>query len=205
MTVRAVARLRRLIPARAGNTTCTLTVSCETPAHPRSRGEHSASGFVISPPSGSSPLARGTHSGSFTGGSPRRLIPARAGNTCPESAQQTDAAAHPRSRGEHFFAGATHAAGDGSSPLARGTPRPANRHRRSHRLIPARAGNTAKGAQRSAADAAHPRSRGEHSACLRNSTSASGSSPLARGTQNAEDQTPQATRLIPARAGNTEA
>ena len=51
----------RLIPARAGNTHRKTSPSAPSPAHPRSRGEHSIITFLPMLPTGSSPLARGTH------------------------------------------------------------------------------------------------------------------------------------------------
>ena len=93
---------RRLIPARAGNIlrwNFRLRVST---AHPRSRGEHWLRCRRRARLSGSSPLARGTCR--WGGGMrPRtRLIPARAGNICAADWSISAAAAHPRSRGEHF-------------------------------------------------------------------------------------------------------
>ena len=52
---------------------------------------------------------------------------------------------------------------------------------------------------------AHPRSRGEHSHILEPQAFNSGSSPLARGTQVGGLTRQLEHRLIPARAGNTEA
>ena len=75
------APLPRLIPARAGNTSCVLESVCLQAAHPRSRGEHKPPRHVARPEGGSSPLARGTLLNIQTGSDPRRLIPARAGNT----------------------------------------------------------------------------------------------------------------------------
>ena len=51
---------RRLIPARAGNMTAPRTVWGSSPAHPRSRGEHSGIRHLSRSTCGSSPLARGT-------------------------------------------------------------------------------------------------------------------------------------------------
>ena len=93
--------VRRLIPARAGNMTWFSRRPKVCPAHPRSRGEHSAAGASLLMRSGSSPLARGT----FRIQRPRRLrhrlIPARAGNIMNEVQRKATYAAHPRSRGEH--------------------------------------------------------------------------------------------------------
>ena len=111
--------------------------------------------------------------------------------------------AHPRSRGEHGFEAIQFAERDGSSPLARGTHQfhaPVDGYQR---LIPARAGNTQVRHSVAPLDAAHPRSRGEHSECRCAMISVSGSSPLARGTQSSLGELRNAARLIPARAGNT--
>ena len=70
-----------LIPARAGNTPFTSARVSPKRAHPRSRGEHSASSPIASRQAGSSPLARGTHQRPTDDVVPVRLIPARAGNT----------------------------------------------------------------------------------------------------------------------------
>ena len=91
----------------------------------------------------------------------------------------------------------------GSSPLARGTPRPDDGPAPAAWLIPARAGNTYRAAGRSRRNSAHPRSRGEHEGDGIKVDFAVGSSPLARGTQVAKTLRTAASRLIPARAGNT--
>ena len=92
---------RRLIPARAGNINSLIGLGADLAAHPRSRGEHSASTAILSPALsahprsrgehvpvtfaperafGSSPLARGTCEDIHHRGKRLRLIPARAGN-----------------------------------------------------------------------------------------------------------------------------
>ena len=91
----------------------------------------------------------------------------------------------------------------GSSPLARGTHILETASRGDTRLIPARAGNTAPGPAGPAVRSAHPRSRGEHGTGSDFTVTASGSSPLARGTPRQAPTAPAPQRLIPARAGNT--
>ena len=132
----------RLIPARAGNTRGYRTVSMFLSAHPRSRGEHTGYGVTSDGVPGSSPLARGTQGAGSGGHPPRRLIPARAGNTYRVSGSVRWASAHPRSRGEHFSSSRHFMPGTGSSPLARGTQNTTPTHPKKIRLIPARAGNT---------------------------------------------------------------
>ena len=93
----------------------------------------------------------------------------------------------------------------GSSPLARGTPSRRSGRHSSTRLIPARAGNTTGQCERRCGSSAHPRSRGEHKTAFSPPESFAGSSPLARGTPVAGDHGECTPRLIPARAGNTNA
>ena len=71
----------RFIPARAGNTSGEWLVKDEAQVHPRSRGEHPPTSGAACSSCGSSPLARGTPGRGPGATSPRRFIPARAGNT----------------------------------------------------------------------------------------------------------------------------
>ena len=174
------------------------------PAHPRSRGEHAIILPISSNTAGSSPLARGTHTGARAGSTPLRLIPARAGNTMTDITLKLTEAAHPRSRGEHKSAPRPIRELVGSSPLARGTLSWRVCPVDGLRLIPARAGNTPIGAQSFDLKTAHPRSRGEHQPRPCMITAAGGSSPLARGTRAPCPRSDCRRRLIPARAGNTE-
>ena len=154
--------VRRLIPARAGNMTWFSRRPKVCPAHPRSRGEHSAAGASLLMRSGSSPLARGT----FRIQRPRRLrhrlIPARAGNIALAPAAGSAGTAHPRSRGEHETGNYFPSSPLGSSPLARGTSENRTDNIRNRRLIPARAGNMHASGHDTPPRSAHPRSRGEH-------------------------------------------
>ena len=70
----------RLIPARAGNIPARRGGHAPSPAHPRSRGEHSTGPANRFSQLGSSPLARGTYPHGGARGVQLRLIPARAGN-----------------------------------------------------------------------------------------------------------------------------
>ena len=132
-----------------------------------------------------------------------RLIPARAGNTLRAYVHASLRTAHPRSRGEHCTRLFVTFSGDGSSPLARGTPTPITSKNEPSRLIPARAGNTSSSLRRSVSSPAHPRSRGEHCFFFFARQRPNGSSPLARGTPYFDNAQLKAIRLIPARAGNT--
>ena len=70
--------------------------------------------------------------------------------------------AHPRSRGEHWALFQILTDGEGSSPLARGTPNRTIDDIDTIGLIPARAGNTRASPCHRSYRRAHPRSRGEH-------------------------------------------
>ena len=155
-------RGERLIPARAGNTAVQLENGLRLQAHPRSRGEHFTAGKAVFIAVGSSPLARGTRCRTRLGCAHARLIPARAGNTPSDSPRVPAYTAHPRSRGEHSVDILSRYAHFGSSPLARGTLTARRNTSPPKRLIPARAGNTARGTGSIWGLAAHPRSRGEH-------------------------------------------
>ena len=91
----------------------------------------------------------------------------------------------------------------GSSPLARGLPRPHPLRRVGARIIPARAGFTRSRRRPHAPSTDHPRSRGVYGRFRAGREGFPGSSPLARGlppTSGAPSPTP---RIIPARAGFT--
>ena len=111
--------------------------------------------------------------------------------------------AHPRSRGEHGRTIPHRVQGEGSSPLARGTPVPATDGLTEGGLIPARAGNTLHNLYLVMVPWAHPRSRGEHVPAVRFKLTGPGSSPLARGTLVLFLPLGFPIGLIPARAGNT--
>ena len=138
---------RRLIPARAGNTSAGDGEPVPVTAHPRSRGEHVAGAFGDGPWVGSSPLARGTPRSGLSPPGLSRLIPARAGNTHMREDGDAFLTAHPRSRGEHRSLSPFERRQAGSSPLARGTPPAWFAGALCCRLIPARAGNTSTSSQ----------------------------------------------------------
>ena len=201
--LRPAPRRRRFIPARAGNTAPGRAARRPPTVHPRSRGEHRRPRRGAPPRPGSSPLARGTHHRDRPHIEPDRFIPARAGNTDGRSEIREERSVHPRSRGEHRVRAHRPAVADGSSPLARGTPDHHLPDRRRRRFIPARAGNTPRAPPPPRPGTVHPRSRGEHLAGVHPRPSATGSSPLARGTRRRHPRTSLSMRFIPARAGNT--
>ena len=133
-----------LIPARAGRTSSSIASSMSARAHPRSRGADPLHSAADETQPGSSPLARGGPPSSISDMLEDGLIPARAGRTSAASTREACGRAHPRSRGADSHGIALSAFRAGSSPLARGGPRPTPRRRRTGGLIPARAGRTAR-------------------------------------------------------------
>ena len=93
----------------------------------------------------------------------------------------------------------------GSSPLARGLPLGETRQTGFLGIIPARAGFTSAARPGTWRSADHPRSRGVYGRRPAAAEFMAGSSPLARGLLEAEDFAGVHVRIIPARAGFTNA
>ena len=195
----------RIIPARAGFTGEGVRPSYFPRDHPRSRGVYPPRRPSRHSGMGSSPLARGLLLPPHGMGREEWIIPARAGFTSFRYARVEGEQDHPRSRGVYKNTDVTGKVPVGSSPLARGLPLYPYVMATRDRIIPARAGFTwgLLPCCRSTRD--HPRSRGVYS----NSTSASGwgfgSSPLARGLPPGWEAGVGEVRIIPARAGFTQA
>ena len=136
-------RLRRFIPACAGNTATVAEGLSRSPVHPRVRGEHVPRAGQFARNSGSSPRARGTQLQAVQLRGEVRFIPACAGNTTQLLRSSLARAVHPRVRGEHISTETRWSGRTGSSPRARGTPAALSGRPISDRFIPACAGNTA--------------------------------------------------------------
>mgnify|MGYP001641374638 CR=1 FL=1 len=193
----------RIIPARAG-----FTPSCSTRApsltdHPRSRGVYLRGMRPDVMHDGSSPLARGLRAPPHRQQRHLRIIPARAGFTAASTCRPSRPTDHPRSRGVYGGVNLQTIETDGSSPLARGLRRRRARPRWCRRIIPARAGFTARGRVPWRGDGDHPRSRGVYLHARVCTVYDGGSSPLARGLHGPAEGEGLAHRIIPARAGFT--
>ena len=161
----------------------------------------------------------------FMSGSASRIIPARAGFTTPSTSCVSGPADHPRTRGVYVAYFQSEGGVWGSSPHARGL-RGAEVHPWAPiRIIPARAGFTRPRFQASGSTEDHPRTRGVYPGGDRGAEFAAGSSPHARGLPDNTHpssfligSSPHARglreqvldlggdgRIIPARAGFTEA
>ena len=170
-----------LIPAHAGKTLWWLRNSRMVWAHPRSRGENSASALAFSRPHGSSPLTRGKLPRELVDVLSEGLIPAHAGKTGTPCGSVAKEPAHPRSRGENLVSAVQVGNAGGSSPLTRGKRAGHGRGPGPEGLIPAHAGKTGCRLARGIGARAHPRSRGENGEKWDTSTPNVGSSPLTRG------------------------
>ena len=93
--------------------------------------------------------------------------------------------------------------GPGSSPRGRGKPCWGGVSAREAGLIPARAGKTCHGGFTFCVCGAHPRAGGENHTRVRLGSAFYGSSPRGRGKPRGNLSPPDASRLIPARAGKT--
>ena len=90
----------RFIPASAGNSALTKTPAITTTVHPRERGEQPLAMDRRIHDNGSSPRARGTAFQSLVVFTPKRFIPASAGNRCSAFQGSWCSSVHPRERGE---------------------------------------------------------------------------------------------------------
>ncbi len=194
--------LHRFIPAGAGNINPNTEVLARISVHPRGRGEHADSVFILSSADGSSPRARGTCPWQGPGPLSGRFIPAGAGNIEGAGWPLCLNSVHPRGRGEHAVTSPHSAMSAGSSPRARGTLGPPVGDEVAGRFIPAGAGNISRNASANAQSTVHPRGRGEHTCADLATTSECGSSPRARGTLVLVHVGDGLARFIPAGAGN---
>ena len=99
---------RRIIPAHAGSTLVYAGREPLSRDHPRSRGEHLVPALRLHTVLGSSPLTRGARLVSRTSNLSGRIIPAHAGSTVGIPSTRICLRDHPRSRGEHLAAYASH-------------------------------------------------------------------------------------------------
>ena len=155
----------RVIPAWAGNTGQDASSEARLPGHPRVGGEHQAEGTGPKTRNGSSPHGRGTLADCARRVARLRVIPAWAGNTSCTTNGYPIVTGHPRVGGEHVNRFPRDAAEVGSSPRGRGTRLRAGGLQRSHRVIPAWAGNTTSATASYSARTGHPRVGGEHIGC----------------------------------------
>ena len=152
---------------------------------------------------GSSPLTRGKQAEGHASVTVRGLIPAHAGKTTPTPGSPCRRGAHPRSRGENPTQHHNVTQNMGSSPLTRGKLLALILLTERKGLIPAHAGKTFSDGTMRHVYRAHPRSRGENTAYMRDGHPELGSSPLTRGKPGPSCPRGGRSGLIPAHAGKT--
>ena len=193
----------RLIPARAGKTGSKRDAGCWSRAHPRAGGENHGRARMTPRWTGSSPRGRGKPDRESPPHSARRLIPARAGKTVPDSFEFSREAAHPRAGGENAMTPRVRSRLAGSSPRGRGKRGMTGATSLSPGLIPARAGKTDRRCEPARQGWAHPRAGGENTARASTLVRMIGSSPRGRGKRKCFLHVLGVRGLIPARAGKT--
>ena len=171
--------------------------------YPRVCGEKARQSGGMVTRCGSSPHVRGTGGQRLMSPVLQRFIPARAGNRVIEARRPKRAPVHPRTCGEQDIASIAVNPLGGSSPHVPGTVTRRQTCRCLPRFIPARAGNSPATRCRPGKRAVHPRTCGEQVATVFIASSAAGSSPHVRGTVADAPEFGQASRFIPARAGNS--
>ena len=196
-------RPRGLIPARAGKTHAPPPSASPSPAHPRACGENHFVGNLTTDPEGSSPRVRGKPGCYSWEDRFPRLIPARAGKTFVHCVPHRARWAHPRACGENAHYITVWRTCGGSSPRVRGKHVPHGGPPQLWRLIPARAGKTARRNVPGPAGPAHPRACGENCGNPCPARGQGGSSPRVRGKRRVWRCRARSRRLIPARAGKT--
>ena len=151
---------------------------------------------------GSSPRVRGTLFDAGRTHGARRFIPACAGNAASTMTSCPLFSVHPRVCGERVRLVVAHSSFSGSSPRVRGTRPRCPRAAAPARFIPACAGNAAPVSLGKPFCAVHPRVCGERDEEGEALLLGAGSSPRVRGTPSLLLPMPDATRFIPACAGN---
>ena len=152
-------------------------------------------------PIGSSPRVRGKHRASGETAAQVQIIPARAGQTLSSFLRMCWDSDHPRACGANASYGYRGGCLRGSSPRVRGKQREGAELRLSGRIIPARAGQTARRSTRRRTSPDHPRACGANAA-IGGGYPRFGSSPRVRGKQQFEVRGRLLDRIIPARGAN---
>ena len=154
-------RVRRFIPAHAGNSPRACRRSINGPVHPRACGELRAQEYGGNLSHGSSPRMRGTLPSALSMTPHFRFIPAHAGNSQGLRPSRAGRTVHPRACGELDSHGRTTLADYGSSPRMRGTLARRGDRDELWRFIPAHAGNSVGMRSKNRHRPVHPRACGE--------------------------------------------
>ena len=134
---------------------------------------------------------------------PVRIIPARAGQTSGFTVVSVREPDHPRACGANRYGKLAIGPGGGSSPRVRGKLRALQTITWKKRIIPARAGQTRGQRTYSLGGSDHPRACGANVQTVTPRSNMPGSSPRVRGKRARGRPPRRASRIIPARAGQT--
>ena len=146
---------------------------------------------------------RGKRVGGIGHGLRIRIIPARAGQTQPESYRRRSTPDHPRACGANPVIVTPFLNTAGSSPRVRGKQFGRRLGELPDRIIPARAGQTASSGSGLPAASDHPRACGASPGPWSSDDMRGGSSPRVRGKRWRRSGFPRRVRIIPARARQT--
>ncbi len=147
------------------------------------RGEDVPGGIILKETEGSPPHARGRRSRAGTPSGTLRITPACAGKTASYCTRRSDAADHPRMRGEDHWGCDCIGVPVGSPPHARGRPLGGSDGSLVCWITPACAGKTTYRKYLARPDRDHPRMRGEDPQVAVRHDAGLGSPPHARGRQ----------------------
>ena len=172
---------RGLIPACAGKTSRSHSMSTAYRAHPRVCGENALDQEPALITLGSSPRVRGKRRGRNDSRDRCGLIPACAGKTHLARNRREHSWAHPRVCGENCCTVWVPMWKQGSSPRVRGKLKPDFEGQKPTRLIPACAGKTVRLMNTGVVFEAHPRVCGENYSSSSGRSGSTGSSPRVRG------------------------
>ena len=200
---RLLRRQRRIIPARAGQTSACVRTSPTRSDHPRACGANNGTYLSFEPSTGSSPRVRGKHAITANSLNQSRIIPARAGQTMVGLLYTFNRPDHPRACGANLWLLPVTWLLPGSSPRVRGKPSKGAKHGNRPRIIPARAGQTSGSCRSHGFCPDHPRACGANLPKEQNMATDPGSSPRVRGKPFQRFGRRSDCRIIPARAGQT--
>ena len=175
-----------------------------SPDHPRACGANSDGHRGEWGPDGSSPRVRGKRTSSPRCGIGGRIIPARAGQTTIPRAERFPKTDHPRACGANAVGCPRCRGVRGSSPRVRGKPHGLAIPGVQVRIIPARAGQTSPPIMVYGWPTDHPRACGANWSMPDKYRGGFGSSPRVRGKPWRMSSSSPHSRIIPARAGQTD-
>ncbi len=190
-----------VVPARAGIFPRSPVAGWSSLRRPRTRGDLPGEDDQQLAARLSSPHARGSSPGRWPRGSPRGVVPARAGIFPSAGRSPTCPTCRPRTRGDLPANGVRRSRSMRSSPHARGSSRRPRARRGRRTVVPARAGIFRRRRPPRSRPLRRPRTRGDLPSCIRSIPRHGGSSPHARGSSLRDWRGGIDAFVVPARAG----